>query len=63
MPLTLPVPITLLQVTWTIIGFMFGRALGKQLDQTVKKTDWFKGYGLMRQKLIGAALDFLTTSG
>ena len=57
--LTLPVPTTLLTITWTIIGFMFGRAFGKRLDQTIKKTEWFKGLGLMGKKLVGASLDFL----
>ncbi len=57
--LTLPVPSTLLQVTWLIIGFMFGRAFAKNLDQTVQATDAFKRQNRFVQTLIKNALDFL----
>ncbi len=59
MSLTLPVPNTLLQVTWLIIGFMFGRAFAKNLDQSVQATDAFKRQNKFTQTLIKNALNFL----
>ncbi len=59
MSLTLPVPGSLLQVTWLIIGFMFGRAFAKSLDQTVQATEAFKRQGKFVQTLIKNALNFL----
>ena len=59
MVIQLPAPETLLQTTWVIIGFMFGRAFGKQLDQTIQETDWYKSLGLIWQKIVSSSLDFL----
>lgn len=59
MPISLPVPVTLLQITWAIIGFMFGRAFGKQLDHTIQETEWFKKQKLMAQWTVRAILDFM----
>lgn len=59
MPLTLPVPTTMLQVTWAIIGFMFGRAFGKQLDHDIKQSEWFKKLDPVWRNIVGRALDFL----
>lgn len=52
-------PTTLHALTWTTIGFMFGRSFGKRLDQTIKKTEWFKQRSELVKRLIGNALDFM----
>jgi hypothetical protein len=57
--LSLPVPGTLLQVTWLIIGFMFGRAFAKYLDRTIQAADEFKCQNKLTQTLVKNALNFL----
>ena len=53
----LPMPETLIQVTWFLIGFFAGRA-GASCDNDIKDTEWFKARGKFTQKVIGALLDF-----
>jgi hypothetical protein len=55
----LPIPSTLLQITWLLIGFTFGRAFGKNLDQSFKASDFYKNQNLTVQWLISGLLDFL----
>ena len=42
MPLNIPWPDSLFEVTWALIGFTFARAFGKQLDQDIQNSQWFK---------------------
>ena len=46
-------------MTWTIIGFMFGRSFGKQLDHTIMDDPFIKSLRPVWQWLIGAILNFL----
>lgn len=57
--ITLPTPENLVQITWLFIGFMFGRAFGKQLDQEVQNSQWFKNRHPLCQWIIKRCLDFL----
>jgi hypothetical protein len=50
---------TLLQVTWLLIGFMFGRAFAKDLDRTIQATDAFKCQNKLTQTLVKNTLNFL----
>ncbi len=59
MSLELPVPSTLLQVTWLLVGFMFSRAFAKNLDHSVQDTAMFKAQGKFVQTLIKNLLNFL----
>lgn len=40
--IVIPTPETLLAVTWFLIGFCFGRGLGKRLDQEIQASYWFR---------------------
>jgi hypothetical protein len=53
----LPLPQTLLEVTWFLIGFFAGRA-GAQCDHKVKETEWYNGLCPMQKYLVDALLDF-----
>jgi len=55
----LPFPVSFVQIVWLGIGLTFGRAFGKQLDQNIQNSDWFKGLNLVWQNLLKRALDFL----
>jgi len=55
--LNVPVPSDLLSVTWFLIGFCFGRGFGKQMDQEIVKSDWFKRRGRLSQEIIKRLLD------
>ncbi len=55
----LPIPSTLLQISWLLIGFTFARAFGKNLDQIVKSSGFFKKQNSVAQWLLSALLDFL----
>ena len=71
MSLNIPWPDTLFQVTWALIGFTFARAFGKQLDQDIQSSHWFKSlqgsqsliWGIVPPELLGnlilRLLDFL----
>ncbi len=59
MSLELPVPSTLLQVTWLLVGFTFSRAFAKNLDRSVQETTLFKAQGKFAQTLIKNLLNFL----
>ena len=58
MVIQIPAPETLLQITWTIMGFMFARAFGKQFDQTIQGTDWWATASEIEQFIMGGILNF-----
>lgn len=53
----IPLPETPLQITWTIIGFVFSRAFGKQLDRDIQNGEWFKGLSKPWQNFVKRLLD------
>jgi hypothetical protein len=53
----IPVPTTFAAIVWVGIGITFGRAFGKQLDQTIQNTERFKQLGTFTQYLIERFLD------
>ncbi len=55
----LPVPSTLLQITWLLIGFTFARAFGKNLDQNVKSSKFYNVQSKVAQWVISGLLDWL----
>lgn len=59
MPIALPFPTTLEHVIWMGIGLAFGRGFGKQLDQEIQATDWFKAQHPMLQMFLKRILDTL----
>ncbi len=59
MVVELPVPTNLLELTWLLIGFMFGRAFGKSLDFSVQQTDWFSRQPKLSQEVVKNLLNFL----
>ena len=42
MPFVIPIPIENLQLLWAGIGVAFGRGFGKQLDQDIQNSEWYK---------------------
>lgn len=54
-----PIPETLIQITWFLIGLLFARSFGKKLDNEIKKTEWYKGQATLPKWLIAHTLDFL----
>ncbi len=57
--LEIPVPSTLLQITWLLIGFTFARAFGKNLDQSVKASVFFHNQGCVVQWVLAGLLNWL----
>lgn len=55
----LPFPVSFAQIVWLGVGLTFGRAFGKQLDQEIQASAWFKGLGGLQQNLVRRLLDFL----
>jgi len=55
--INLPLPETLLEVTYFLIGFMAGRA-GALCDHQIKESAWYKKQGVATQSTISALLDF-----
>jgi hypothetical protein len=55
----LPLPDTLLQITWLLISFTFGRAFAKSLDQSLQQTDAFKKQNKFMQVLAKNGMNFL----
>ena len=53
----IPVPTNFLEWAWFGIGINFGRAFGKQFDQSVQRTDWFKRRQKWQQWIIKRLLD------
>jgi len=50
--LVIPAPETLLQYTWLLMGIVFGHGFGKEVDQTIKNSEWFKNLeGWQRETL------------
>lgn len=59
MIIQIPEPETLLQLTWFIIGILFSRAFGKQIDQQIQNSEWFKAQRGPIQELVRRICDFL----
>jgi hypothetical protein len=57
MSLNIPVPVTFVEWLWFAMGVNFGRGFGKQLDQTIQSTDWFKRRGRFVQWFVRRVLD------
>ena len=57
MSLQIPIPDTFLAAVWFGIGLTFGRGFGKNLDQTVQRTDWFRALSVWQQWLVARSLD------
>ncbi len=55
----LPIPSTLLQITWLLIGFTFARAFGKSIDQKVKASNFYSKQNWLVQWLVSGLLDWL----
>jgi len=58
MVIQIPAPETLLQITWTIIGFILARSF-KNIDHTVKESRWYQTLDKVEQFVVGGLLDFL----
>jgi len=54
----LPIPDTLLTVTWFGMGLIFGRAFGKKIDWEIQQSEWFKRRSKVVQFLVKGLLDF-----
>jgi hypothetical protein len=57
MSLQIPVPTSFLSAVWLGIGLTFGRGFGKNLDQTIKKTEWFSRLPIWQQWFVARILD------
>ena len=57
MVIQIPAPETLLQITWTIIGFILARSF-KSVDHTIKESEWYKNLDEIGKFLVGGTLDF-----
>ncbi len=57
MSLQIPVPDTFLAAVWFGIGLTFGRGFGKNLDQTIQKTNWYKALPAWQQWLVARCMD------
>ena len=55
--LVIPTPETLVAITFFGMGIVFGRGFGKQLDQDIQESDWFKGLIPVVQWVIKRALN------
>lgn len=55
--ISLPLPETLLQMTWFLIGFFAGRG-GAKTDNIIKESNWYKGLCGWQQKILNGILDF-----
>ena len=53
----IPAPETLLEYAWFAMGITFGRGFGKQLDQDIQSSKWFKKRGYWTQWLLKRVLD------
>ena len=40
--INIPIPASFVAVLFTALGFQFGRAFGKKLDQSIQASKWFK---------------------
>ncbi len=63
MSLQIPVPDTFLAAVWFGIGLTFGRGFGKNLDQTIQKTNWYKTLPAWQQWLTSEHWMLLITGG
>ncbi len=57
MSLLIPVPDTFLAAVWFGIGLTFGRGFGKNLDQTIQKTNRYKTLPTWQQWIVARTLD------
>lgn len=55
----LPVPTTLFELTFTIIGFLLGYAWSENLDESILDSDWFKKQHYAVQWFIKGILKFV----
>jgi len=53
-----PIPTTIYEWVWTLLGATFGRAFGKRLDQGIQGTIWFIGLPGYAQSILKRILDF-----
>ncbi len=58
MVLIIPFPGNNIELLWVLIGMLFGRTFGKQLDYTLQQTKFFKGRDPFWQGMIKRLLDF-----
>jgi len=56
--LNIPVPSNFAESTFLLLGVFFGRAFGKQLDQDIQNSEWFKKHSGLVKELISRLLDF-----
>lgn len=56
--INVPVPPTLLAMCWFLIGINFGRSFGKQLDQDIQGSDWYKNLHPNARWILKRVLDF-----
>ena len=56
--ISIPVPVNFSESTFLVMGIFFGRAFGKQLDQNIQNTDWFKKLPQFWQTILCSVLDF-----
>jgi hypothetical protein len=57
MSLQIPIPTSFLAAVWFGMGLTFGRGFGKNLDQTIKKTERFFRLPTWQQWLLSRVLD------
>ncbi len=57
MSVQIPVPDTFLAAVWFDISLTFGRGFGKNLDQSIQKTERFKRLPVAQQWFIARVLD------
>lgn len=57
--ITLPTPDNLLAVVYTGIGLAFGRGFGKQLDQDIQNSEWYKKQNPITCNIVKRLLDTL----
>lgn len=55
----IPVPASFVEWLWFGIGINFARAFGKQMDQTIQASDWFKARSPPLRWFIERLLDAL----
>lgn len=55
----IPTPDSFASWLWLTLGIAFGRAFGKQLDQEIQQTPWFKKLKPWEKWIVKRLLDFL----
>ena len=54
----IPMPDSILALTWFLLGFTFARQFGKKFDYEVQQTEWFKKLPSFWQWFVKCLLDF-----